>query len=485
MPHVDYIRPEVADKTKAWTLINDCLQGQDAIKAKAQVYLPKPNAADKSEENTARYTAYLARAVFYNVTARTLRGLLGQVFSRDSVITLPTALDMLNTDVEGSGVNLDQQAKRALSHVLSLGRAGILADYPVAKETTTKADMNSGKVRPLLKLYRPEDIINWRTSLFGAKTKLSLVVLREYYDKEDDGFQIETEEQFRVLRLNGDEQYTVTVYRAIENEKKERVYVENGAEMVVRDHSGAVFNEIPFSFIGSENNDAEIDPPPLHDLAVINVAHYRNSADYEDSCFMVGNPTPWISGLTKQWVDDVLKGTVHLGSRGFLPLPPNAQAGLLQAEPNTMTKEAMDHKERQMVALGAKLVEEKSVQRTATEASQEEAAESSSLSSAVKNVSSAYTFALRQAARFVGEFADTTIEYELNSDFDLAKMTTEERAQLIKEWQSDAISWTELRWNLQRAGIAFLDDEEAKDEIEANPAIKLEPEPTTGEGAGD
>lgn len=470
MPNVSYVRPDVQEKLPGWKMVNDCLAGQETIKAAKEEYLPKPNATDASAENEARYAAYLLRAVFYNVTARTLRGLVGQVFSRDSVITLPESLMLLDADIDGGGVSLEQQSKRALSLVLANGRAGILADYPVVTKETTKADMDSGEVRPLLKLYKPEDIINWRISLFGAKTKISLLVLREFYEVEDDGFEVKVEAQYRVLRLNDAGQYTVAIYR----EKDKEAYQE-GEEVIVLDHAGQPFEEIPFSFMGSENNDSEIDAAPLYDLAVINIAHYRNSADYEDSCFMVGQPTPWISGLTEQWVSDVLGDEIHLGSRGFLPLPINSAAGLLQAEPNTMTKEAMDHKERQMVALGAKLVEEKSVQRTATEAVQEESAESSSLASAVKNVSAAYTAALRWAGRFVAAFTDEAIEYELNSDFDMSNMTPEERSQLIKEWQSDAITYTEMRWNLKRAGVAYLEDEEAKTESEANPAIKIDP----------
>lgn len=475
MTNVTYVRPEVANAMDNWTLLRDCLAGQAAIKSRRTVYLPMPNAADQSAENKARYEAYLTRAMFYNVTARTLRGLLGQVFSRDSIINLPDSLKALQVDTEGTGVSLEQQAKNALSSVLTFGRAGLLADYPVAKEPATKADVTTGKIRPLIKLYRPEDIINWRTSLYGAKTKLSLVVLRECYDSEDDGFEITQEEQFRVLRLNENGQYTVTIYRGVTGTNKAAEYIKDGEEIVVKDFSGKPFEDIPFQFIGSENNNSELDPPPMLDLAVLNIAHYRNSADYEDSCFMVGQPTPWASGLTEQWVKDVLKGEIQLGSRGFLPLPADASAGLIQAEGNTMVFEAMQHKERQMVALGAKLVEQAEVQRTATEAGQEEAAESSALSSAVKNVSSAYTQALRDAGRFVATFADSTIEFELNSDFDLSRMTPDERRQLISEWQADAISFTEMRWNLKRGGVAYLDDEEAKDEIAANPAIQVDP----------
>jgi hypothetical protein len=57
---------------------------------------------------------------------------------------------------------------------------------------------------------------------------------------------------------------------------------------------GEAWNYIPFTFVGSVNNDETPDLPPLYDLAVLNVAHYRNSADYEESCYMVGQPTPYL-----------------------------------------------------------------------------------------------------------------------------------------------------------------------------------------------
>ena len=79
---VNYVRKELQAVAKIYSMIRDCIAGQFAIKAKGQTYLPKPNAEDFSPENEARYDAYIERSVFYNVTARTLRGLVGQVFLR-------------------------------------------------------------------------------------------------------------------------------------------------------------------------------------------------------------------------------------------------------------------------------------------------------------------------------------------------------------------------------------------------------------------
>jgi hypothetical protein len=149
-----------------------------------------------------------------------------------------------------------------------------------------------------------------------------------------------------------------------------------------------------------------------------------------------------------------------------LPLPAGGSAELLQADPNTMPKEAMGHKEEQMKALGAKLIEPGPVKGTATEALIEEASESSVLSSATKNVSLGYQKALYFASRFIGEVDPAKIVFELNSDFAANHMNAQERAQLLAEWQSGGITWGEFRFGLKKAGVAYEEDEKARDMIE-------------------
>jgi hypothetical protein len=464
IPIAGWVRDEVRFELDRWTKIQDCLYGEKAVKLKTTTYLPMPNPEDLSTENKARYAAYLERAVFYNVTRRTLDGLVGQVFMRNPIVKLPPILEDLTSDVDGAGVSLDQQAKKCLSFTMSYGRSGLLADYPPVDTVTTVADQEEGNIRPTITLYSPWQIINWRTTVVGARKLLSLIVLQEVYTDEDDGFQAVLETRWRVLRLVPTPTgfvYTVEIWET-ENESPTQTWIP-------RNSSGQPFAEIPFIFVGSMNNDSELDPPPLIDLATLNIAHYRNSADYEESCYIVGQPTPYFAGLTKTWVDEVLKGKVMLGSRAAVPLPEGGSAGLLQVNTNTMPFEAMQHKERQMVALGAKLVEQRDVQRTFGEAQMEASAETSILATAAKNVATAYTEALEWCAEFAGiseTAADTSVIFELNTDFPAARMSPEERAQLVAEWQAGGISYTEMRDHLRKAGVATEDDEKVKTENE-------------------
>lgn len=487
--NVAFIRPELAAMLPKYRLIRDCLAGEDHIKKQGKVYLPMPNPADTSAENVARYNGYKTRAVFYNVTRRTVGGLTGQVFARDPVSEIPDQLDAIEKDATGTGVTAAQQSKRILNFVSSYGRSGVYVDYPDTGGETTIADIQSGRVRPTITVCDPKTVINWRVMEFGALTKLALVVIAETWPFADDGFELKFGCQFRVMSLEfaqdgegnptGEPRYRVDVWREPSPSVWNGQEIPKGKNFAIHSTyyptgpNGENIDEIPFMFVGSENNDTEIDNPPIYDLASLNVAHYRNSADYEEACYVMGQPTYWFSGLTKEWVEDVLKGQIRLGSWGGVMLPPNSQGGLLQMQPNTMPFEAMGHKENQMVALGAKLVEKKTVQRTATEAEQDEAAESSSLASMAKNVSAAMSWAFDWCAYFSGLGDEIECVYTLNTDFDLMKLTPAERLQTIKEWQGGALTFSEMRAVLRKGGVATEDDAEAKKKIDQEKADEI------------
>jgi hypothetical protein len=54
---------------------------------------------------------------------------------------------------------------------------------------------------------------------------------------------------------------------------------------------------IPFWAFVKKRNSLTLQDPPLLDLADMNLAHYRISADYERGCHFAGLPTPIQAGL--------------------------------------------------------------------------------------------------------------------------------------------------------------------------------------------
>lgn len=471
-PNVSYVLPEVSEMMPRWELVADCLIGDSKIKERGTHYLPMPNAADQSDENIARYGLYKGRAVFYNVVANTVSGLVGQVFNADPVSEYPPELEPMWYDVDGKGVTLIQQAKKSLTAVISKGRCGLLVDFPPAAKDDvgnvrafSRQEVMDGVARPTIQFYAAPNIINWRFKQLGAKSVLSLVVLTEDYTIRDDGFEIVRGTECRVLRLTDTNVYEVETWRR-PDEKQEQAY-EKVSTTIPTDSTGKPFGYIPFYFVGAQNNDANIDKPPMYDMAVLNIAHYQNMADYQYSVYMVGQPTPYFSGLTQNWVDEVLKGVIQLGSAGAVPLPEGGQAGLLQATENSMVLGSMEKLEKQMVALGAQLVEDKQVQRTLGEAKMEQAVIASTLTSCARNVSQAIEYCLVTAATFSGvEVNPDNIIFQLSTDFAIAKLPPQDRQQLLSEWQGGLLAWSEARSQLRQSGIATLDDEVAKAEIE-------------------
>lgn len=463
---VKYVRPEVKRLLPVYKMIRDVLAGPKSVKDAEDVYLPIPDPSDDSNAAKYRYKNYLKRAIFFDATSRTHEGYLGQVFYRDVTIELPPLLELMLEDVDGTGLSLMQQSKEAVGEVLSLGRAGLYTDYSLQEDlSATRKDQETGRVRPTITMYPPEKILNWRWTMFGNQKLLSLLVLEENYDISDDGFEAETATQWRELRMVLLEGASAPMLQCSVHRETDKGLI-SLEPTYPRMGNGKPWNRIPFEFIGSKNNDPIPDKPPLEGMAHLNIGHYRNSAEYEESVFMVGQPTPWGSGLTEDWVKTVWNGELRLGSREFIPLPVNGAMGLLQPEPNTMAKDAMEIKRDLMVALGAKLAENSTVATTATQENRESVIENSVLSTCAKNVSSAYIRALCHAATYQNIPSDKVV-FEISTDFEITRMSAQDRQQLLSEWLGGGITWEEYRWNMKRSGVAFQDDKIARKQIQA------------------
>lgn len=474
MSRPDHIKKELLEMMPVYELVTACYQGERAIKRttgynalgahgngggagnfSVSPYLPDPSpASERYEVRAKRYQDYLNRAVFYNVTRRTVSALVGQIFSKYPTYDL-NELAYLETDIDGSGESLVQQAKDAAIQCLLKGGGGLLADMPV-NNGVTRASMASGGIRPTISHYERESIINWRVSKVGAVYKLSLLVLSQSYIAEDDGYEQKLGEQLLVLRL---------VDGLAESEILQKIdgnWVSQGINKL-KDNKGKQLTEIPFYFYGAVNNDAEIDDSPVYDLAELNVAHFRNSADLEESLF-ISQPTLVVSGLTEQWVNDVLDNGIAIGSRSGILLPQGGSAQLLQPDPNDKIQVAMRHKEEQMKALGAKLVESQSGQaKTALQAAQEGADETSVLSTISNNLSDCFTKAIRACGRYIGIETDGLF-VTFNTQFNFSKLSPEQIDRLVGLWQGGAITFGELRSQLVESEFANI---ESSDEARA------------------
>lgn len=313
--------------------------------------------------------------------------------------------------------------------------------------------MTSGGAQATISHYAPEAIINWRTERVGSKHRLSLVVLAETHE-EPDGYGLTREPQYRELALV-DGVYTVRIWREVQ------AGWAVAEEYTPRNSSGRAWTEIPFTFVGAVNNDPAIGSIPMYDLAVLNLAHWRNSADYEESAYMIGQPQPWMSGLDEVWRDHMESAGIYLGSRAPWLLPTNGQAGLLQASPNNLARQAMLDKQDQMAALGARLVSAGGGIKTAYETKSEDATAHSVLSIICDNVSAAYTKALQWAGEMMGATGETSLS--IPTDFVVDTLDANELTALLAAVQAGKLPESDFWAKLREVG--YIDPEKTDDEI--------------------
>lgn len=458
MSDITWRRPDFNNALKEWQLVLDALEGERKVKEAKTLYLPKPNPSDKSPQNEERYKQYVARSVFYPVTGRTQKGLVSLVYQKDPVQELPAPLEYLETDVDGSGNGIVKQSQKVLGRTLGLGRHALLVDYPNTQSVQSRKDKEDLGIRATIISVRAEQVVNWRTEKIGGRFVYTLVVIKEEAE-EVDGFAVEAIEQYRELSLiNG--VYVVQIWRKVKD--KDEWFVHDS--YIPTDGSGSEWNVIPFQFIGSENNDADIDYSPLADLARLNMAHYRNSADYEDSCYLVGQAQPVITGLDEAWRDWLEEKGIYFGSRSALPLPVNGDAKFIQAQPNSLPKEAMDAKEKQMVSIGAHLIEKGSAVKTATQQRSEDAVSHSVVSLCAANVSEAYQQAIRWVAQYENVSLESDVEFELNREYMNYELNPQAVQALVNAWQQGAFAKFDLRQYFRKLNL--IDPERTDEEID-------------------
>ena len=455
MSNVDTVHPDYAIELPDWQKIEHITRMK-----MLDSYLIALNPHDKSDENRQRNRHYKQRAIFYAVAAQTVQGMLGTIFRRSPHLAVPSALEYVGRNVDGAGNSIYQQAQGLCDDVIRKSRAGLYVSFPPTDGAVSMQDMVEGRFVSTVQRLEPEQIINWREETRGSQTRLKFVVIREYREKTD---QYTADEYMTLRELYLDED---GIYR-------ERHWSdEDGSLRVVQeitptDANGDLWYEIPFVFVGSENNDASVDRPVMLPLVELNVGHYRNSADWEDSVWYVGQAQPYMTGASEMHLEMLRENGMYAGSRELLAVPDGGTFGYASPEPNNLVRQAMIDKVDMMLQLGARLMQPGSAAKTATEVAGIREAQHSVLSLIAANASEAYTQALQWAARYMGVSPGPEmeeIEFEINQDFVAPDASPQEIQQLMLGFVQGTIPSRDYIRFMQRAG--YFDSSKPIDEYQ-------------------
>lgn len=432
------------DRADQWKYVRDCMEGEFRIKKKGVTYLPRPSAMLAEEGDADPYTAYVKRAQFYNVVARTVRGLVGMVFRIEPTFKVPEVLEERIQALTPGGATIWTYARRVTRELLSIGRHGILLDLP--------RDADHSGV-PHMAPFDAEDILYWEERVEDGRRHVVLVDLREGIERtpiEKDGKTVE-EDQDKVLQL------AINTEGFYEQRRFLRAPGTYGtpAGAVIEDVQirGAQLTEIPFHFVNPFDLDPAVEVPPSFDLVVTNLAHYRNSADYEHSLFLTAMPTPGFSGVSEEEEDKI--GALGPGALICLRAP-EAKGWMLEFQGAGIDaiRQAMIDKEQRMAALGARMIrEQKRAAETAEKARLDAQDETSLAISIIRTIEDAFTKVLKQMAEWAAADLDE-VEVNFNKEFIELRMSPQELTAHVAAWQQGAFSEDVLWSNLQRGKVA-------------------------------
>ena len=454
---VEYILQEVTEADQDWQKILDITGLRNLTSYLRSI--KKPN----GQVDEIRTKDYQDHAVFYGIASKTSRALVGTIFQKDPVINLPSGLAYASENIDGNGIGIVQQSRSVVSDVIRYGRCGLWVDFAQTDGPLSLADQD--RYFATVNHYKPWQICNWREQQIGSAVVLTKVVLTEYRTNYgQDGFTQKSEKVYRELALETDDDgrlvYLVRIWVNAKQSGTGRQEWVVESETTPTDSTGQPFDAIPFTFVGSENNDSKIDRAPMLDMVNINIGHYRNSADYEDTVFYAGQTQPYMTGATKQYFEMMNEQEFYIGSRKLMPVPEGGSFGFATPGANPTVRQAMIDKVELMVAMGASFIDHTGAPKTATQAAGDERAQTSELAVISGNVTDAYRAALRWAAQFQGTDEP---EFELNDDFSAITATPQMLAAWVQGWLQGAIPFSDYVGWLKRNGL--VDPEKTVDQV--------------------
>lgn len=419
-------------RKKQWGVCRDFFEGEDRVKNQAKEYIPRPTGMSKDTD----YAAYVARAFFFNGAELTKEGLSGVIVRKAPTIDLPERVQAIQHDIDYEGNGLRSFSKQCLDDQFAVGRFGILVDKDP-----------SGRF--FLRKYPAEDIINW-------KNDMSLLVLREIEEVEEDRYTIKEVTRYRELRINEDGVVEVTIHSTT-------VGVSEDTAVLTR--AGRPLTQIPFFFCNVTHSKPSIEKPPMLDLVKKNVELLRVGADYANSLYFTGNPFLYVIGADQSEVDKIVLGS----SKAVGIANAEARIGFCESHGHGVNpnKQRYEDIRLEMALMGTRLLEpSRAGVETAQAVLLKRTGEVSVLTKMIVAHNATMTAALHFLNWWMGGSLEDTLDFTLNMDFVDIVLDANTIVALNKLVASGLMSFDTLFYNLAR-GELIPEGRTAEDEKQA------------------
>ena len=408
-----FVHGDYANWRQIWRAIRHAMIGEVEIKRHAALYLPRMESMDD-----AQWGAYLERAVFYNMVYRTVTGLTGNIFRRESrLFKAGPRLTKNVKRVSKDGLSLNVFSKVVAQELLSVGRYGVLLD---------KADSQDPTVQPFFAGYSCENLLDWTETEIEGRNEADYILLREF--KTDRRFVIAgagdalvpnpTYGQFfiryRALRLLFNEEMQRWEYH-------QELYERENADANLSEEPtiikpmlyGVPWKRIPFRFFNSTTGLSDVEKPPILDILTLNLSHYRTYAQLEHGRFFTANPVYYVSGGNDD--DDY-----HIGPSVVWQIEAGQQAGLIEFNGQGLKslETGLKSKEDQVASLGGRLLgESANAGQSDNQVKIKDRNEQSLLLNVTTVINEQFTDLLQLMALWLNEHPWDEVKFRVNQDF--------------------------------------------------------------------
>lgn len=447
------LHPDYKLRFSQWTRVRDCVEGQDQIKGRRDVYLPR-----KDKQSDDSYQAHLDRAVFFNATGRTRAALLSSIFRRPGVELLPRGWS--TESVTRDGKSLKKVVRWLAEEVVTVSRAGALVDLPEEESTG---------VNPFLSLYPAEHILSW----LRKDGVLKMVLLAERVvdpNKSFNMFTLSGKWRLRLLALDENGEY-FQFAGAPETFGGMTSYPEDGR--IYPEIRGRRLRSIPFYFFGLTANSEEPEKPLLLDIADLNIAHYRQYATLETARAYIGSPI--YTTFTSSETDD--EEALVVSPELIWEFAQNDKAEILEFRGQGIgsLERGLEEKEEQMRVLGARLVSQRKGAAARSSVADDASLnhDDATLLDVVNSVSEGMTAILKLIAEWIG-LPSKDIRYTLNKHFNAPNIGARE-LRAIDACLDRSMRPKDIFKLLQEGGL-IADDEDEAEYVEWIEKIKRESE---------
>ena len=308
-------------------------------------------------------------------------------------------------DVGREGSSLQQFAFEWLCEAIHYGHALVEVIYPAA-DVQTRADEVG--LRPHWSIYpAPKMLGHRKQGLQLSRVRLlqhPLEPVGEWGERHVD--------QVMVYRLEG-EAVTWETWRESEQKEDEWLLFEQGDI----DLNGLA--ELPVVVLYSDRKGHQV-PPPMSEVAHLNIRHYQVSADIDHNCHVAAVPRLMIFGATPEELGEI--GSVD--EAVCIPNPESraewSAAGIEAFEPNNQRLEQL---EMQMIRLGVgAMTHQKNVGESADAKRLDRTQGDSQLAVLAQNLQAALNASLRLHCAFLGHPPEQAPTVEVSRDFDVSQL---------------------------------------------------------------